>query len=110
MHHTNSHPHSRSNNNNHNPYSAKKMAKPVNFICLAPGAQQVNLIGDFNDWDPAAFPMKRQPDGAWLVQIPLNHGHHHYQFLVDGKPTLDPRAQGIARNEKNEKVSVLAVS
>ncbi|MDB6108773.1 MAG: glycoside hydrolase family 13 domain protein [Pedosphaera sp.] len=91
-------------------YSAKKMAKPVNFTCLAPGAQNVCLIGDFNDWDPAAYPMKRQVDGAWLIQIPLNHGHHHYQFLVDGKPTLDPRAQGIARNEQNEKVSLLAVS
>jgi 1,4-alpha-glucan branching enzyme len=106
MHSLNSH----SVINHHNPYSAKKMAKPVNFICLAPNAQTVHLMGDFNDWDPAAYPMKRQPDGAWLIQIPLNHGHHHYQFLVDGKPTLDPRAQGIARNEKNEKVSLLAVS
>jgi hypothetical protein len=54
--------------------------------------------------------MKRQPDGAWLIQIPLHHGHHHYQFLVDGKPALDPRAQGIARNEQDEKVSLIAVS
>jgi hypothetical protein len=29
---------------------------------------------------------------------------------VDGKPTLDPRAQGIARNEKNEKVSMMSVN
>jgi 1,4-alpha-glucan branching enzyme len=93
-----------------NRYSAKKMSKPVNFICAAPAAQHVTLIGDFNDWDPNAYPMKRQPDGNWLLQIPLSHGHHHYQFLVDGKPALDPRAQGIARNEKNEKVSLLAVS
>lgn len=92
------------------PYSAKKMAKPINFICVAPEAQQVHLIGDFNDWDATAYPMKRQPDGAWYIQISLPHGHHHYQFLIDGKPMLDPRAQGIARNEKNEKVSLLAVS
>jgi 1,4-alpha-glucan branching enzyme len=91
-------------------YSAKKMAKPVNFIFTAPAAHKVNLVGDFNDWDAAAHPMKRQPDGAWLVQVQLNHGHHHYQFLVDGKPTLDPKAQGVARNERNEKVSLLAVS
>jgi 1,4-alpha-glucan branching enzyme len=91
-------------------YSAKKMAKPINFICMAPNAQTVHLVGDFNDWDPAALPLKKQADGAWLVQVPLNHGHHHYQFLVDGKPMLDPRAQGIARNEQNEKVSLLAVS
>ncbi len=91
-------------------YSARKMAKPINFICHAPGAKSVFLVGDFNDWDPTAYPMQRQPDGAWLIQISLTHGHHHYLFLVDGKPTLDPRAQGVARNEHDQKVSLMAVS
>ncbi|MFN7138525.1 MAG: isoamylase early set domain-containing protein [Limisphaerales bacterium] len=93
-----------------NRYSAKNMAKPVNFVCLAPDAAEVYLVGDFNDWTPNAHPMKRQIDGHWITQVNLNHGHHHYQFIVDGKPTLDPKAQGIARNEKNEKVSLLSVS
>ena len=86
------------------------MTKPVNFICTALEAKQVYLLGDFNNWNPAAHPMNRQPDGAWLLQVQLNHGHHHYRFLVDGKPTLDPRAQGIARDQKGEKVSLIAVS
>lgn len=88
----------------------KKTAKPVNFVCIAPSARKVTLVGDFNDWHPDAQPMKRQVDGSWTAQVTLGHGHHHYQFMVDGKPTLDPRAQGIARNEANEKVSLLAVS
>ena len=46
---------------------------------LAQMGVAVPLIGDFNDWDPAAYPMKRQPDGNWLIQVPLHHGHHHYQ-------------------------------
>jgi 1,4-alpha-glucan branching enzyme len=91
-------------------YSAKKMAKPVNFIHSAPDAQRVCLAGDFNDWNPAACLMKKQPDGNWLVQIHLTHGHHHYLFLVDGKPVLDPAAQGTARNERDEKVSLISVS
>lgn len=91
-------------------YSAKRMAKPVNFLCVAPEAQQVDLIGDFNGWTAGSHPMKRQPDGAWLLQVPLHHGHHHYIFVVDGKPALDPRAQGIARNAKGERVSLIAVS
>jgi len=86
------------------------MTKPVNFICTVPEAKQVYLLGDFNNWNPTAHPMNRQPDGAWLLQVQLNHGHHHYRFLVDGKPTLDPRAQGIARDQKGEKVSLIAVS
>ena len=93
-----------------NRYSARNMAKPVNFICVAPDATQVFLMGDFNDWHPTSHPMRQQPDGDWLIQIPLNHGHHHYQFRVDGKPTLDPQAHGTARNHMDEKVSLLAVS
>ena len=91
-------------------YSAKKMTKPVNFAYLAPHAKEVSLTGDFNAWDPAATPMKRQPDGAWTVQIPLHHGHHQYRFMVDGKPHLDPRGHGIARDHQGEKASLIAVS
>ena len=86
------------------------MAKPVNFICLAPEAKSVLLMGDFNDWDQQSHPMHRQTDGGWLLQIPLPHGHHHYLFLIDGKPTLDPKAQGVARDHRGEKVSLIAVS
>lgn len=93
-----------------NRYSAKKVIKPISFICIAPEAQKVSVVGDFNDWHPDAAPMKQQLDGAWMAQIQINHGHHHYMFLIDGKLTLDARAQGMARNEKNEKVSLLAVS
>lgn len=91
-------------------YSAKNVVKPINFVCVAPEAKHVSLVGDFNDWHAEAHPMKRQPDGAWMVQVPLNHGHHHYLFLVDGKHRLDPAAQGVARNERNEKVSLIAIS
>jgi|ERR1051325_6725331 1,4-alpha-glucan branching enzyme len=91
-------------------YSAKKMAKPVNFICVAPDAKEVFLSGDFNDWDPKSHPMHRHPDGAWSLAVQLNHGHHHYRFLVDGKPMLDPKAHGTAHGLRGEKVSLRAVS
>ena len=93
-----------------NRYSARNFSKPVNFICTTPDAREVFIAGDFNDWHPRSHPMKRHPDGAWHAQLPLGHGHHHYRFLVDGKPTLDPRAQGIARDHLGEKVSLIAVS
>lgn len=90
--------------------TSQKPTKPVNFYCAAPDAKQVSLVGDFNKWDAAAHPMKQQPDGSWFVQANLVHGHHHYQFLVDGAARLDPKASGIARNSHNERVSLLAVS
>src|SRR5262245_14512027 len=95
---------------NPNRYSAKKMLKPVPFVCPETDAQEVFIVGDFNDWDPKTHPMKRQQDGMWRIELPLCHGHHHYLFMVDGKPLLDPRANGVARNERNEKVSLIAVS
>ena len=93
-----------------NRYSAKSHLKPINFYCEAPHAAQVFISGDFNDWNPGSHPMERQFDGTWFAQVQLNHGHHHYLFVIDGKPTLDPRAQGVGRNELNEKVSLIAVS
>lgn len=91
-------------------YSARNLAKPVNFYCAAPKAGSVNLVGDFNGWDPSSLPMERRLDGWWFLQVPLTHGHHLYRFLVDGKPTLDPQSAGVAHNDINEEVSVLAVS
>ena len=91
-------------------YSAKRISKPVNFVCHAPGAKAVAVIGDFNGWDPSTHPMKRQPDGAWMVQVQLSHGHHQYLFWVDGQAYLDPRAQGVARRQEGERVSILAIS
>jgi len=93
------------------PYSARRMAKPVNFYCHArPEVKSVNLVGDFNDWGRTLLPMRRQPDGWWFIQVPLTHGHHQYLFLVDGKPELDPHAAGTASIEAFGKASVMAVS
>ena len=89
-------------------YSAKNSLKPVNFYCAAPAAKQVALVGDFNHWHP--LPMRRSVDGWWLAQVQLCHGHHQYRFLVDGKPMLDPHATGVGRDERDERVSLIAVS
>src|SRR5256885_16894288 len=86
-----------------NRYSANKNLKPVNFLFLAPEARHVSVIGDFNNWSPNANPMKRQADGGWAAQVPLEHGHHRDQDLVDGGPTLDPCAQGVAPQARNDK-------
>jgi 1,4-alpha-glucan branching enzyme len=82
----------------------------VAFYCDAAKAECVMLVGDFNGWDVTATPMHRTPDGRWMASLELPHGHHQYVFLVDGTRTLDPRASGIARNARQERVSLVAVS
>lgn len=90
--------------------SARTMAKPINFFCFAPKAQSAYLAGDFNGWNCFSHPMRRQLDGSCFIQVFLTHGHHRYQFLVDGEPTLDPKAMGVGRNEWNKRGSLVAVS
>jgi 1,4-alpha-glucan branching enzyme len=93
-----------------NPYGSKPILRAINFICQAPQAQSVSIVGDFNQWNPAANPMKQMPDKAWLITVELKHGHHRYAFHVDGVLVLDPRAQGITRSDKGERVSLVPVS
>ncbi len=60
----------------------------VRLVLYAPGKQVVHVIGDFNDWLPAAdYQMKRTPDGStwWLDLTGLNAGQiYRFQYLVDG--------------------------
>ena len=88
----------------------QKPLRAISFICHAPQAKTVSLLGDFNQWNPANHLMKQMPDHSWLLTVELKHGHHRYAFLVDGVLTLDPHAQGITRNEKGERVCLVPVS
>lgn len=95
------------------PSSAHPSRRPlhlVDFFCQAPQAKSVSLVGDFNQWQPTAHPMTRMPDGGWVLRLELPHGHHRYLFLVDGVPTLDPNAMGKVHNERQEPVSLIAIS
>jgi 1,4-alpha-glucan branching enzyme len=87
-----------------------KTLRAVNFLLQAPTARSVSLVGDFNGWDPTKHPMTQGFDKSWSITLELKHGHHRYAFLVDGVLSLDPRAQGVTRNDRNERVSLLPVS
>jgi 1,4-alpha-glucan branching enzyme len=91
-------------------YGATHNLRSVVFICEAPAAEAVALVGDFNQWNPHSHLLQKQADGGWLLRVELKHGHHRYAYLVDGALTLDPRAMGITRNDENQRVSLIAVS
>ncbi|MDH3198695.1 MAG: isoamylase early set domain-containing protein [Candidatus Krumholzibacteria bacterium] len=49
-------------------------------------ASRVNLVGDFNAWDPTADPMTDENgDGEWTLFYPLAPGRYAYKFVVDGR-------------------------
>jgi predicted carbohydrate-binding protein with CBM48 len=66
----------------------------VRFELAAPGAAGVTLVGDFNDWDTRATPMRRSLASAtWTVSLPVARGRHVYSFVVDGRRWVpDPAA------------------
>jgi len=81
------------------------------FVVLAPGAQQVALVGDFNRWDASATPMRPLADGrTWIVELPLQPGRHAYAFLVDGTVAVDPAAPRSAEDDFGRPNSVIVVS
>lgn len=78
----------------------------------SPASSRVVVVGDFNDWDPAATPL--QPSGrqgVWTVELHLKPGRYHYTFLIDGRRwERDPSESPAAGSDFGAPVSVLTVS
>jgi len=83
----------------------------VRFVLLAPSASSVSLVGDFNDWQRNATPLR--PAGArgvWSVSVPLPRGTHQYAFIVDGtRWTPDPATSTTVTDDFGTTTSVIAV-
>ena len=83
----------------------------VSFTLDAPSAQQVSLVGDFNNWDPAATPLARATTGKWEAVIPLTPGRYEFTFVVDGNRWVAdperPRAVGDDFGQPNSVITVV---
>jgi hypothetical protein len=82
----------------------------VRFELAAPSASRVTLVGSFNEWNPVATPLERDPSsGKWMVSLRLPPGRHVYAFVVDGDVTADPTAPRAADDDFGSANSVLLV-
>jgi len=55
----------------------------VQFAVWAPSARQVSVVGDFNQWDPAANTLRSSPAGVWEGFIPdLGQGTVYKYHIV----------------------------
>jgi hypothetical protein len=89
---------------------APERARPVPFLLVAPHAARVAIVGDFNDWDPAATPLHPAGGEAWWVVVPLRPGRYRYSFVVDGVRWLaDPAAPRAVDDDFGPESSVLTV-
>ena len=85
--------------------------RPIELRLIAP-ASHVMVVGDFNDWDPAATPLRRGNEGGtWTVELRLPPGRYRYTFLVDGRRWVpDPEEPRAADDDFGAPMSVLTVS
>ncbi|MEP7066112.1 MAG: isoamylase early set domain-containing protein [Gemmatimonadota bacterium] len=84
----------------------------VQFGFTAPNASSVALVGDFNDWDPKATPLRAaSTGGVWSVEVPIPPGRHLYAFVVDGKvwrpDPAAPKAPGDDFGQPNSALTVV---
>ncbi len=48
-------------------------------------AQQAVVVGEFNNWDPTATPMKRKKDGRFSIALNLEGGREYrFRYYLDG--------------------------
>ncbi|GJJ07519.1 alpha-1,4-glucan branching enzyme [Clathrus columnatus] len=67
----------------------------------APNAKEAYIIGDFNDWNRASHPMKKDQYGVWEIRIPAVGGNpaipHDSKIKVKQISMILPSGQRIER-------------
>jgi len=82
----------------------------ISIEFIKPGAKQVAVAGDFNDWKPERSPLIQIDNGKWVGDLNVKPGRHEYLFVVDGQWLPDPNARENVQNPFGGKNSVLIVS
>lgn len=56
----------------------------------APGAKEVYLAGEFNNWKLDENSRMEQVNGCWIKHLDLSNGKYRYRFVIDGNWSEDP--------------------
>jgi chromosome partitioning protein len=91
-------------------YGVSQMMDAVVFVTLYPRAQNVQIAGDFNNWQPGATPMEKLGDtGVWQTKINLPQGRYRYRLVVDGQWQQDPYNEHTELNPFGDFNSVIEI-
>jgi 5'-AMP-activated protein kinase regulatory beta subunit len=78
--------------------SAKTKKRKITFTLIAPDAEEVFLVGDFNNWNEKKQPMKKDESGRWKKDIIVAPGRYEYKYLVDGQWKIDQANNEVIQN------------
>ncbi|PLX49595.1 MAG: glycoside hydrolase family 13 [Desulfobulbaceae bacterium] len=89
--------------------NSKRKIASTEFILHAPDAGKVFLTGDFNNWNPEEFSMRKFKNGDHTKKLKLKPGRYEYQFIVDGNWWTDPANPNRISTEFGSENSVIAI-
>ena len=92
-------------------YGISQVGDAVVFVTLYPRAKNVQIAGDFNNWQPENTVMNKVGDsGIWQAKINLKSGRYRYRLVVDGQWQADPYNEISEPNPFGELNSIVEVS
>ena len=94
-------------------YGAIPIENGIRFVCRAPGANRVQVAGDFNQWNAADTGSEMEPTdqpGVWQREVALPPGRYAYRLVIDGRWHSDPANPYVESNPYGELNSVVEVS
>lgn len=80
-------------------YLKSKPVCKVTFVVQAMEAEEVRVVGDFNNWDSSVLPLKRLKNGNFkgTYNLPRDHSFE-FKYLVDGRYINEPNADSYRWN------------
>jgi hypothetical protein len=88
----------------------------VLFRYRSEDARHVSVVGDFNDWNEFATPLRRCKEGLWRTTVELEEGPWPYLYVVDGEwvrdpdnPVIDVQEADVADRADLEEASFLVI-
>lgn len=88
---------------------SKDKVKITFVLPLSEAPEPVSVVGDFNDWDPHAHPLKKRANGTRSISVEVDPGRKYaFKYLADGGTWFtDPDASDQQTNEYGETNSVI---
>ena len=91
-------------------YGVTQLNDAIIFVTLYPRADNVQIAGDFNSWQPQKSPMQKiGQSGVWQTELKLPAGKYRYRLVVDGQWQQDPYNETTETNPFGGYNSVLEV-
>jgi 1,4-alpha-glucan branching enzyme len=83
--------------------------KKTTFQVTLPDVDSVVLVGDFNNWNSAATPMKKSKSGVWKADLALKAGEYQFRYLVNDYQWMNDEDVPVVLNEFGSHNSVAKV-